>query len=342
MRILVTGGAGFIGSNFIRLALKQNADWQITNFDLLTYAGNPANLEDVSQLPNYSFIKGDIASEEDVINAFHGGFDCVINFAAETHVDRSLYDPHKFVRSNVDGAQILIEHALRSGIPLFIQVSTDEVYGSIEPGNWATENSPLRPSSPYAASKAAADLLCRSYYVTHNLPVIITRCCNNYGPYQFPEKLVPFFITRALDNQALPLYGDGLNMRDWLYVEDHCSALLEIMAKGKPGEIYNIGSRRELTNLEMTETILRILDKPKSLIKFIKDRPAHDRRYALDFQKISDAIGWEPKISFENGIARTVQWYIDKRRWWEDFRSGEYLKFYEKHYPKDLDGRDRQ
>lgn len=347
MRILVTGGAGFIGSNFIRLALRQNADWQITNLDLFTYAGNPANLEDVSLLPNYSFVKGDIAGAEDVKKVFRDSFDCVINFAAETHVDRSLYDPHKFVQTNVGGTQVLLENALQRGGPLFIQVSTDEVYGSIESGKWAGEDFPLRPSSPYAASKAAADLLCRSYHITHNLPVIITRCCNNYGPYQFPEKLVPFFITRALDNQALPLYGDGLNVRDWLYVEDHCQALLEIIAKGQAGEIYNIGSRPpgffgpELTNLELTETILRLLDKPKSLIKFVKDRPAHDRRYALDCCKLKDAIGWAQKITFEDGIERTIKWYIDNRRWWEDVRSGEYLKFYEKHYPKDLDSPDR-
>jgi len=341
MRILITGGAGFIGSNFIRLALKANADWQITNFDLLTYAGNPASLEDICQLPNYSFIKGDIASAEDVARLFQSGFDMVINFAAETHVDRSLYEPHKFVRTNVAGTQILLEKATQSGVSLFVQVSTDEVYGSIESGKWASEDYPLRPSSPYAASKAAADLLCRSYQVTHGLPVIITRSCNNYGPYQFPEKLVPFFITRALDNQALPLYGDGLNTRDWLHVEDHCRALLDIIKKGTPGEIYNIGSRHELTNLEMTETILRLLGRPKSLIRFVKDRPAHDRRYALDFGKLTDIIGWKPNLAFEAGIAQTIQWFIGNRRWWEDVRSGEYLKFVAKHYPKDIDSRDR-
>ena len=332
MKILVTGGAGFIGSNFIRYILFKHSDYQIINLDKLTYAGNLDNLSDVENPPHYKFVKGDIC-DQDLIDSLVGDrVDAIINFAAETHVDRSLYDPKVFIETNVFGTQVLAESALKYKIKKFVQISTDEVYGSLSKEGKFTEESPLLPNSPYSASKAGADLLIRSYHKSFGLPAIITRCCNNYGPYQFPEKLIPLFISNALTDQPLPLYGDGLYVRDWIYVEDHCSAVDLILHQGKIGEIYNISSNVEMTNLEITHLILKNLKKPESLIKYVKDRPAHDRRYALDSSKIRKELGWKASFSFEQGMKRTIDWYIKNKSWWEKVKSGEYLKYYEKHY----------
>jgi dTDP-glucose 4,6-dehydratase len=334
MKILVTGGAGFIGSNFIKYILSHYPQYKIVNLDKLTYAGNLDNLSDIKNNPNYQFIKGDICDQKLVERMVGDEINVVINFAAETHVDRSIYDPKIFVETNVLGTQILLESALKFKIDRFIQISTDEVYGSLGKEGYFTESSPLLPNSPYSASKASADLLVRSYFKTFGLPAVITRSTNNYGPYQFPEKLIPLFITNALTGQELPLYGDGLYMRDWLYVEDHCKALDLVLHKGKIGEIYNISGSHEKTNLEITELILKRLSKPKSLIKHVKDRPAHDRRYALDSSKIKNELGWKPDTSFEDGIAKTVEWYIANQKWWQKIKSGEYLEYYQKHYGK--------
>lgn len=332
MKILVTGGAGFIGSNFIRHIFSEYVHYHIVNLDKLTYAGNLDNLSDVENHPNYQFVKGDIC-DTDLVNRIVGdGIQAMVHFAAESHVDRSLYDPQIFVKTNVLGTQILLESALKFKIDRFIQVSTDEVYGSLGKEGSSTESSPLLPNSPYSASKASADLLVRSYFKTFRLPAIITRCTNNYGPYQFPEKLIPLFITNALQDLSLPIYGDGLYVRDWIYVEDHCKALDTILHKGKVGEIYNIGGGNEKNNLEITDLILKKLNKPKSLIKYVKDRPAHDRRYSLDCSKIGAELDWKPETPFEEGISKTADWYVTHRDWWQKIKSGEYLKYYEKHY----------
>lgn len=331
MKILVTGGAGFIGSNFIRYILSQYPHYTIVNLDKLTYAGNLDNLSDIEGNSNYRFVKGDICDQELVEGIVEDKIDVIVNFAAETHVDRSIYDPKIFVKTNVLGTQVLLESALRFKIEKFIQISTDEVYGSSMKGRF-TESSPLLPNSPYAASKASADLLTRSYQKTFGLHALTTRSANNYGPHQFPEKLIPLFITNALSNQELPLYGDGLYIRDWLYVEDHCMALDLVLHKGKTGGIYNVGGNCEKTNIEIAELILKSLNKPKSLIKHVKDRPSHDRRYALDSAKIKDELGWKPGISFEKGLAETVDWYITNKSWWQKIKTGEYLEYYRKHY----------
>jgi dTDP-glucose 4,6-dehydratase len=332
MKVLVTGGAGFIGSNFIRFLLKAHADWQIVNCDLLTYAGNLANLNDISGNERYQFIKGDITNPEDMQKLFQQGFDIVVNFAAESHVDRSLYDPSLFLKTNVMGTQILLDCAREAGINKFVQISTDEVYGSLGSSGLFTESTTLAPNSPYAASKASADLVCRSYFETYGLPVVITRSSNNYGPYQFPEKLIPFFITKALNNESLPLYGDGKNIRDWLYVEDNCRGILTVLEKGKAGECYNIGGGNEMTNVNITRMILEQLGKPESLINYVKDRPGHDRRYALDISKIKKELGWQPEVNFAEGLKDTIEWYCNNQKWWQDVQSGQYRKFYEKHY----------
>jgi len=332
MKILVTGGAGFIGSNFIRYFLQKYSQYQIINLDKLTYAGNLDNLSDVENRPNYRFVKGDICDSELVNKIVKDGVDAIVHFAAESHVDRSIYDPVIFVKTNVLGTQTLLESALKLKLDRFIQISTDEVYGSLGREGSFTESSPLLPSSPYSASKASADLLVHSYFETFGLPAIITRCTNNYGPYQFPEKLIPLFITNALFDQSLPIYGDGLYVRDWIYVEDHCKALDVILHQGKVGEIYNIGGGNEKTNLGITDLILQKLNKPKSLIQHVKDRPAHDRRYSLDCSKIKTQLGWKPSTPFEEGIAKTVDWYSTHQSWWQKIKSGEYLKYYEKHY----------
>ena len=333
MRLLVTGGAGFIGSNFVHHALKEHPDWEITNLDKLTYAGNLENLKDAQDRPGYHFVKGDIADRKVVDGLLSQGFDVIVNFAAESHVDRSILDASPFIETNVKGTQILLEGAKKHGIQRFVQVSTDEVYGSIDNG-YSTEQSPLSPSSPYSASKTAADLLCLAYFKTHSLPVVVTRCTNNFGPYQFPEKLIPLAVTNVLEDKPIPVYGDGLNIRDWIFVDDHCRALDVVIHGGKPGEIYNIGGGNEKTNLELIHKLLELLDKPRSLIQFVSDRPAHDRRYALDCGKITKQLGWKPAYSFEKGLSATVDWYLKNESWWRAIKSGEYAKYYEKMYLK--------
>lgn len=336
MRILVTGGAGFIGSNFVRILLTETTH-EVVVLDKLTYAGNLRNLEGfiaeggAPTAGKCRFIRGDIADLHTVKTALSGA-DAVVHFAAESHVDRSILEPQEFVRTNVLGTLTLLQAGREAGVKKFIQVSTDEVYGSLGEKGKFTEETPLAPNSPYSASKAAADLLVRSFFKTYDFPAVITRCSNNYGPYQFPEKVIPLFIANALEDKPLPLYGDGGNVRDWIYVEDHCRALLTVLEKGKAGEIYNIGGETEKTNLELTRTILKLLGKPESLIKFVKDRPAHDRRYAMDIGKIKRELGWSPRFSFEEGIEKTIKWYLDNRSWWEEVRSGEYQDYYRKWY----------
>lgn len=327
MKLLITGGAGFIGSNFIRYILREHPEWQVVNLDKLTYAGNLANLRDVEDNPRYRFVRGDIADRELVEKLFQEEkFDVVVNFAAESHVDRSILDSSPFIETNVKGVQVLLEAAREFEIRKFVQISTDEVYGSLGSDDPPfTEESPLLPNSPYSASKAAADLLCRAYFRTYGLPVVITRCSNNYGPYQFPEKLIPLMITNALEDKPLPVYGDGQNIRDWLFVEDNCRAIALVVEKGKPGEIYNIGGGEEKRNIDVVKAILRILGKPEGLITFVKDRPGHDRRYALDTGKIRREMGWQPTVSFEEGLTQTVKWYFENRSWWERNRAGALL-----------------
>ncbi len=332
MKILVTGGAGFIGSNFIRYFLQKHPQYNIVNLDKLTYAGNLDNLSEIENHSHYRFVKGDICDLDLVNSLLKEGVDAILHFAAESHVDRSIYDPGIFVQTNVMGTQVLLESARKFKTGRFLQISTDEVYGSWGEEGSAEETSPLLPNSPYAASKASADLLVRSYFETYGLPAIITRCTNNYGPYQFPEKLIPLFITNALLDQSLPLYGDGLYVRDWIHVEDHCRALDLILHRGKVGEIYNVSGGNETTNLQITDLILRKMEKPKSLVKHVKDRPAHDRRYSLNCSKIKAELGWRPEIPFEEGISSTVEWYSSHPSWWQKVKSGEYLEYYEKHY----------
>ncbi len=338
-RMLVTGGCGFIGSNFVRYMLNNGPDCHIVNFDALTYAGNLENLSDVEKHPRYQFIKGDICDEAAVARAMEG-VDVVVNFAAESHVDRSIMDPGIFVRVNVMGTQLLLHAARKCNVSRFVHISTDEVYGSLGPTGLFTEDSPLQPNSPYSASKTAADLFVRAYFHTFHFPGLITRCSNNYGPYQFPEKLIPLFISNALADKPLPVYGDGLNVRDWIYVDDHCSAIAAVVERGMPGEIYNIGGGNELANILITKEILKQVGKPESLIKFVKDRPGHDRRYAIDSSKIQRELGWAPRVSLAEGMARTVQWYIAHRDWWERIKSGEYQKYYDTLYRRQHGMRD--
>ncbi|WP_405080465.1 dTDP-glucose 4,6-dehydratase [Paenibacillus chitinolyticus] len=332
MKILVTGGAGFIGSNFVLYMLKKYPDYQIINLDALTYAGNLENLKTVENHPNYRFLKGDISDWNAVEQAFDYGVDVVVNFAAESHVDRSILDPGIFVQANVMGTQVLLDAAKARGITKFVQVSTDEVYGSLGETGLFSETTPLAPNSPYSASKAGGDMLVRAYHETFGLPVNITRCSNNYGPYQFPEKLIPLMIANALDGKSLPVYGDGLNIRDWLYVEDHCSAIDLVLHSGRNGEVYNIGGNNERTNLVIIQTILAALGKSEQLITFIQDRPGHDRRYGIDASKITAELGWQPKHNFESGIQETIRWYLDNKEWWERIRSGAYQSYYEQQY----------
>ena len=331
MKLLVTGGAGFIGSNFIHYILREHPDWQVTNLDKLTYAGNLENLKDIENNPRYRFVKGDITDRELINDLLQDGFDAIINFAAESHVDRSILDAAPFIETNIKGTQVLLEGARQYKLGRFIQVSTDEVYGSTETGKF-TEKSSLSPNSPYAASKTAADLLCQAYWKSYRLPVIITRCSNNLGPFQFPEKLVPLAITNALENKPIPIYGDGLNVRDWIYVADHCRALDLVFQKGEPGEIYNIGATNERTNLAFVHALLDIMGKPQSLMTFVADRPGHDRRYALDASKITQELGWKPAYSFEEALTVTINWYVNHEFWWRKIKSGEYAKYYERMY----------
>ncbi len=326
---LVTGGAGFIGSNYIRYMLKKYDDIAIINLDKLTYAGNLDNLKEIENDPRYSFVKGDICDEE-LVNSLVPKADYIINFAAESHVDRSIGQPDDFIRTDVFGTFVLLEAARKHGTKLFVQISTDEVYGSTEDGSFK-ETDPLMPSSPYSASKAGADRLAYSYFVTYDVPVIITRCSNNFGPRQFPEKLIPLFVTNALEDKPLPIYGDGMNVRDWIYVDDHCDAIDFLTRKGSHGEVYNIGGGNERTNLFITELILKTLDKPKTLMTHVEDRLGHDRRYSVDCSKIN-ALGWQPAHAFEAAMEETIKWYVDNRWWWEKLKSGEYLEYYRRNY----------
>lgn len=333
-KYLVTGGAGFIGSNFIHYLLeKYSNEIHITNLDKLTYAGNLDNLKDVESLPNYHFVRGDICDEK-IVGELMQGMDVVVNFAAESHVDRSIGAPDDFIKTDVFGTFVLLEAARKHKVGKFVQISTDEVYGSILDGSF-TEDSPLMPSSPYSASKAGADRLAYSYFVTYKLPVIVTRCSNNYGPYQYPEKLIPLFVTNALDDKPLPIYGDGKNVRDWIFVSDHCSAIDFLIDNGKDGAVYNIGADNEHNNLEITDGILNELGKPQSLKTFVADRLGHDRRYSVDTTKLRN-LGWRPKYDFPQAMAETVQWYVNNRWWWEKLKSGEYLKYYKANYQREF------
>ena len=334
MKILVTGGAGFIGSNFIRLMLATRPNAAIVNFDKLTYAGNLDNLATVSSHSNYSFAKGDIADPRDVEAALAQPFDALVNFAAETHVDRSIEDSSPFIRTNILGTQVLLEAARRTKLPRFVHISTDEVYGTAPAGASFQEDTHLKPRSPYAASKAAADHLVYSYGITYGLPAIVLRCTNNYGPYQFPEKLIPLMIANASEGKSLPVYGDGLHERDWLYVEDYARAIQVALEKGRIGEIYNVSAGAPVPNLNVVRTILKLLGKPETLIQYVKDRPGHDRRYSLDSSKLQRELGWKPEVSFEEGIRRTIAWYQENTEWLERTRSGEYRMYYERHYER--------
>lgn len=333
-KLLVTGGAGFIGSNFIRYMYKKYPESFIINLDKLTYCGNLESLRDIeADKDRYIFIKGDICNTELVEFIFKTYKpDYVINFAAESHVDRSILSPQVFITTNISGTLSLLEASKKFGITKFIQVSTDEVYGSLGDTGLFTEETPISPNSPYSASKASADMIVRAYHETYNLPVNITRCSNNYGPYQFPEKLIPLFISNALQDRELPVYGDGKNIRDWLYVEDHNSAIDLVMRKGITGQVYNIGGNNEKTNMEITRIILSCLGKSEALIKYVKDRLGHDRRYAIDSTKIQRELGWTPLYSFDLAIKETIDWYINNKLWWERIKSGEYQKYYESNY----------
>ena len=331
MKILITGGAGFIGSNYVRYVADKHPDYEIINFDCLTYAGNLANLDGL-QAANYAFIKGDIADRVAVGLVFEKDIDYVVNFAAESHVDRSITDPDIFVRTNIQGTQVLLDAAKKNGVKKFLQVSTDEVYGSLGAVGYFTEETNLAPNSPYSASKASADLLVRAYHETFGLPVYITRCSNNYGPYQFPEKLIPLMTINAMHDKSLPVYGDGMNVRDWLHVFDHCAAIDKVLHGAQAGEIYNIGGNNESANIEIVKHILNRLGKSESLITYVKDRLGHDRRYAIDAAKIKRDLGWEPSYTFADGIVETIDWYVNNEFWWKNIISGDYLQYYEKQY----------
>lgn len=332
MKLLVTGGAGFIGSNFVLYMLQQHPEYEIINVDALTYAGNLENLKSVESHPNHKFVKADITDAKAMSELVGLGVDVIVNFAAESHVDRSILEPDVFVKTNVLGTQVLLEAARQHKIGKFVQVSTDEVYGTLGESGLFTEETPLAPNSPYSASKAGGDLLVRAYHETFGLPINITRCSNNYGPFQFPEKLIPLMISKALVDESLPVYGDGLNIRDWLYVEDHCSAIDLVIHQGRIGEVYNIGGNNERTNLQIVQTILRELGKPESLITHVKDRPGHDRRYGIDPTKTMNELGWKPKHSFETGIKETIHWYLENKDWWARILSGDYKEYYAKQY----------
>ena len=340
MKILVTGGAGFIGGNFVHYMVNKYPEDQIVNLDLLTYAGNLETLKPVEGKPNYKFVRGDIADRPFIMDLFEKErFDVVVNFAAESHVDRSITDPGIFVRTNVMGTQVLLDASKEYGVKRYHQVSTDAVYGDLpldRPDLFFTEETPIHTSSPYSSSKASADLFVLAYYRTFGLPVTVSRCSNNYGPYHFPEKLIPLMISRALADEKLPVYGNGQNVRDWLHVEDHCVAIDLIIRKGRVGEIYNIGGHNERTNLEVVQTILKALNKPESLIQYVSDRPGHDRRYAIDPTKLETELGWKPKYNFDTGIQQTIQWYLDNKEWWQHILSGEYSSYFDNMYGERL------
>ncbi|HZK67269.1 MAG TPA: dTDP-glucose 4,6-dehydratase [Chloroflexota bacterium] len=328
-RLLVTGGAGFIGSNFVRYMLSRYPQYQIIVLDKLTYAGNLANLADVADNPNYRFVRGDIC-DQPLVEKLALEVDAILNFAAETHVDRSILDAGGFVQTDVQGTLVLLEAARKQGVKRFLQVSTDEVYGDVPVGS-SQEMDPLRPRSPYSASKAGGELMVQAYFTTYELPVLITRGSNNYGPYQYPEKLIPVLISNALDGQQLPIYGDGRQIRDWLYVLDHCSAIDTVLHHGEPGEAYNVGGGNERFNLEISHRVLDLLGKPESLLRFVKDRPGHDRRYSVDCSKLR-TLGWEPTRDFDQGLEETVRWYVENESWWRPLKSGEYLEYYRANY----------
>lgn len=331
-KMLVTGGAGFIGGNFVHYMVNKYPNYMIVNLDALTYAGNLETCQPVEGKPNYKFVKGDIADREFIFDLFEKEkFDVVVNFAAESHVDRSVKDPEIFIKTNVLGTQVLMDASRAYGVERYHQVSTDEVYGDLpldRPDLFFTEETPLHTSSPYSASKASADLLVFAYHRTFGLPITISRCSNNYGPYHFPEKLIPLMISRALNDEKLPVYGNGENVRDWLHVYDHCAAIDLILHKGRVGEVYNVGGHNERTNLEVVRTILKALGKSEDLITYVTDRPGHDLRYAIDPQKLENELGWKPTYNFDTGIAQTIQWYLDNKQWWENIISGEYQNYY--------------
>jgi dTDP-glucose 4,6-dehydratase len=331
--VLVTGGAGFIGGNLVRFLRRERPDWTIVNLDKLTYAGNAESLADLRDDPRHVFVRGDIANAELVEHLIRNhSVDAILNLAAESHVDRSILGPGIFVETNVSGTQVLLDAARNAKVSRFLQVSTDEVYGSLGATGKFTETSPLQPSSPYSASKTAADLLALAYGHTFGMDVVITRCSNNYGPYQFPEKLIPLMIANAVEGKKLPVYGDGMQVRDWIHVEDHCRALLAALEKGRAGEVYNIGSDNEWPNLMIVTRLLETLGKGRELIEHVKDRPGHDRRYAIDADKARSELGWSPRIAFSDGLAATVHWYLGNRGWWERVRTGEYRTYYERNY----------
>ena len=333
MRILVAGGAGFIGSNFIRYILGAHGDWSVVNVDKLTYAGNLANLADMAGEPRYGFHRADICDAAEVARIFaEEKPEAVVNFAAETHVDRSIDDPALFLRTNILGTQVLLDAARKAKIARYLQISTDEVYGSLGATGHFSEESPLAPNSPYAASKTSADLLVRAYGKTFGLPVLVTRCSNNYGPYQFPEKLIPFFVTLLHEGKPVPVYGDGRNVRDWIHVEDHSRAVDAVLRSGRPGETYNVGGGNERTNIEITKLLIAAMGKDERAMKFVPDRPGHDRRYAIDDAKIRAELGVVPQVPFEEGLRATVRWYIDNEPWWRAVQSGEYQSFYDRWY----------
>jgi dTDP-glucose 4,6-dehydratase len=339
MNVLVTGGCGFIGSNLVRHLLAERPGWTVVNLDLLTYAGNLENLRELEGDRRHLFVRGDVGDRalvESILSEHE--VEAVFHLAAESHVDRSILGPEVFVRTNVLGTQVLLEACHRQGVRRFVMVSTDEVYGSLGPTGAFTETSPLQPSSPYSASKAAADLLALAFAHTFGLDVVVTRCSNNYGPYQFPEKLIPLMVVNALHDEPLPVYGDGGNVRDWLHVEDHCRALLAVLDRGRAGEVYNIGGGAEQRNLDLVKMLLHTLKKPESLIRFVKDRPGHDRRYAIDPTKLRTELGWTPRRTFQQGLEATVRWYVDNADWWEHVKSGAYRQYYDTQYRSRLGG----
>lgn len=333
LNLLVTGGAGFIGSNFVHYILSTYPGYKVINYDILTYAGNLENLKDIEKNINYTFIKGDITDRtllQEVVSKHQ--VNVIVNFAAESHVDRSITTPDVFITSNVLGTQMLLDVARENGIDKYVQVSTDEVYGSLGDTGYFTESTPLNPNSPYSASKASADLLVQSYHRTFGLNMNITRCSNNYGPYHFPEKLIPLLITNALENKDLPIYGDGQNIRDWLHVRDHCSAIDLVMHRGKSGDIYNVGGHNERTNNEIVQLIVEKLGVSEKTIKYVQDRPGHDHRYAIDPTKLTSELGWKPLYTFETGIGETIRWYLEHKNWWKNIKSGEYQQYYLNQY----------
>jgi len=333
MRMFVTGGAGFIGSNFIRMVLALGQKHSVVNYDKLTYAGNLANLESVAQDPRYRFVKGDICDAH-AVEAAMSGCAAVVHFAAESHVDRSIYEPAAAIQTNVTGTFVLLQAAKKLALAKFVHISTDEVYGDMAPDRFSDENTPIHPSSPYSASKASSDLLVRSYVRTYGFPAVITRASNNYGPYQFPEKFLPLLISNLIDDKPLPIYGDGKQQRDWLHVEDHCRGILAVLERGQIGEVYNIGGADIVENITMAKALLKEMGKPETLLSYVKDRPGHDRRYALNCKKIESELGWRPQIPLERGLRQTIDWYKAKTTWVASVRDGEYRTYYEKYYDK--------